>query len=103
MNTVPVIQRDAEGPGPETRPATWSTAKVPLPARSGSDTAMSNQATHPPHLPVHVFTNLGGLHEMTSVKQFASTREAQAWIDLMKPERPDCYCIVDEMELDQSA
>ena len=50
-------------------------------------------------LPVHGFTNLEGLLHMTAVKQFASTREAQAWIDLIKQERPECYCIVYEMEL----
>jgi hypothetical protein len=54
-------------------------------------------------LPVHVFTNLGGSPHMTSINQFATLREAQAWIDLMKHERPECYCIVDEMELDESA
>jgi hypothetical protein len=40
---------------------------------------------------------------MTSVKQFATTKEDQAWIDLMNKERPECYCIVDEMEMDESA
>jgi hypothetical protein len=67
---------------------------------------MSNQGhppVIPPHLPVHVRANLGTEDTVVPFKQFATVREAQAWIDQMKIERLGAYWIIDEMELDPFA
>lgn len=78
---------------------------MPLPAQEGIDTTMSNQGqahTNSPHLPIHVFANIGDEDNLISVKQFATTSEAQTWIDLQQLERPGYYCVVSEDEFDAS-
>ena len=66
---------------------------------------VSNESIYPTYseLSVHVFANIGNEDNLISVKQFATTKEAQAWIDQMKIERPGTYVITSEMEMDQSA
>ena len=88
-----------------TRPATWSAAKVLLPARKGVDTVMSNQEqalTSPPHLPFHAYANIGNEDNLISVKQFATRAEAKAWMDQQKKEGPGYYEILHESEFDCS-
>jgi hypothetical protein len=73
-----------------------------MPAHEGSDMAMSNQGQPPskPHLPIHVFANIGDEDNLVSVKQFATGLEAEAWIEQQKLERPGYYTIIHESEFD---
>ena len=68
-----------------------------MPALEGSDTAMRNQGQSP-YLPIHVFANIGDEDNLILVKQFATTREAKAWIEEQRLERPGHYHIVSEDE-----
>ena len=67
---------------------------------------MSNQghpSTYRLDLPVHVFSNFGVRDNVISVKQFATTREARAWVEQLEKERPGYYCIIDKNEIDPFA
>jgi hypothetical protein len=55
---------------------------------------MSNQGqplASSPHLRIHVFANIGDEDNLISVKQFATTKEASAWIEQQRLERPGHY------------
>ena len=67
---------------------------------------MSNQehpSTYPLQLPVHVFSNFGVKDNVISVKQFATSGEARAWVEQLEKERPGYYCIIDKIEVDPFA
>ena len=49
-------------------------------------------------LPIIVFANLGDEDNLVPVKRFSTTKEAQAWIDQQKIERPGYYCIASDDE-----
>jgi hypothetical protein len=63
---------------------------------------MSNQG-QAPHLPIHVFANIGDEDNLISVKQFATTSEAKTWIEQQQLERPGHYHIASEDEFDACA
>jgi len=67
---------------------------------------MNNQgqsAANPIDLRIHVFANIGDEDNLISVKQFATTSEAKAWIEQQRPERPGHYHIAHEDEFDACA
>jgi hypothetical protein len=74
-------------------------------ARFVNKQVVSNESVYPTYseLHIHVFANIGDEDNLISVKQFATSRDAQVWIDQMKIERPGTYIITSEMEMDQSA
>ena len=58
---------------------------------------MSNHG-QAPFLPIHVFANIGDEDNLISVKQFATTKEAQSWVDQQRLERPGHYHIMSKDE-----
>lgn len=48
--------------------------------------------------PFLVYTNLGNEDSFVPVKQFASRKEAEDWIDLQSAERPGYYEVIHQSE-----
>jgi len=67
---------------------------------------MSNQGQSPTSSRdrrIHVFANIGDEDNLISVKQFATTTEAKAWIGQQQLERPRNYHIASEDKFDACA
>jgi len=52
--------------------------------------------------PFLVYTNLGDQDNFVSVKQFATRKEAEAWIVYQSAERPAYYEVIHQSEFDTS-
>lgn len=67
---------------------------------------MSNQEERParfPYRPCHVYANIGGEDNLSSVKRFATRTKAEAWMFEQRKERPGYDEILHESEFDCSA
>lgn len=53
--------------------------------------------------PFLVYTNLGDKDNFVSVKQFATRKEAEAWIVYQSAERPAHYQVIHQSEFDTGA
>jgi hypothetical protein len=50
--------------------------------------------------PFVVYTNLGNEDNFVPVKQFASLKEAEDWIDFQSAERPGSYAVIRQSDFD---